>query len=520
MTVAVAREYEITYGTLTVGLGTDYHIPGPIRLDKSFEQGVLAFQVEIASQTKSTFESAISTLEAAFTARRVATTWKLGPTGSQTTILSWSHTSNTGFNSRATCRKAGTVGADSGRSRLYDVEIVVGLPASDASGRRDVSITVDKDAAKRNVVRFSGVWTALSSNSAMAQFVATIDSYCSSIISALSLSNMEQIDQTATRDDQDKVVTFTRTYQELLYDQSLSGRDDTQIVKHVVRFERTTSAPGDSISGTKRLEGFVLSYEGWVDKEQTTDLLTVYDSKVRPFLKSKFASDFSPVAWGIVGETRDFERTENRITATWQIQAVMSGTDYIMSTQTLQIVEAGGTVFTGAWNGGIYSKYADQGFAVRQRRMITNTLRFKTSVPSMQRISTAPIKDGNWYLVGNDSSATLRYIGQSDQQFGVVETTETLTWEYAEEPSEESGGPNTTPTENAPPGGGGGQTGPAPTTVSPDGPNPVIGSGGGVTSGGGSYSPAGGGAATYPPGFLGMPGPSGSVTPGLRTPGS
>lgn len=515
MTVAVAREYEITYGTLTVGLGTDYHIVGPVRVDYSFTEGRMGFQVLIASQTKATFEAAIATMEAGFSARRVATTWKLGPTGSQTTILTWSHTGNTGFNSYATVKKAGTQGADSGRSRLFDVEIVVGRPASDAGGRREVSCAIDYDPARIPTATFSGTWTAIPSTSALATYQAAIAAYCSGILSGFSLSNMELQGETTTPDDQNKIVTFTRTYRQLIANQSSGTLDDSEIVKHTLRFERTTPAPGDSFGSTRRLEGYVAAFDCWVDKEQTTNLLSVYESKIRPYLKSKFATDFHPIAWGVVDESRALVHTENRITATWQIVAAAQGTDFLMSVETVRIVEGAGTIFTPAWEGSIYSKYVDQGHATRQRFTVRSTVRLGDRGTPKQVITSAPLKGAgaNWWIVGNDNAATVKWIGQDDQRFQVTEIQETIIEEYAEIPAE-SGGPTITDPPGPP-------KAPGNDVLTP---SESSGDGGGTGTNTGGPLPGGGGAPNPDAGMLdrfyggGFGGPGGGVATGLRDP--
>lgn len=529
MTAAIFQQNEITYGSYVVGGSQDARIHGPVQIDWGFGGEVLSFRVLVSAATDSAFVTACQALEDAYRARRVNMTWKHGPTGSQVTARTWSHSGNTGFNTTAECRKSGTKGADSNRSRLYDVTLRCEFPADDASGRRDSSMSVDFLPSRQRVVRFAGVWTCLTSGSARSTYNANAPGFFSSALTGLdSGASFEKTAELVQEDDQNKVITFTCEFTEILEQQSSGTLDNANIVRSTVAYTRTTSRPGDSLAETARLEGFVVTFDCWVNKENTTDLATVYESTAKPHLLARLRAQFPIGTLAIIDEQRALLKAENRISATLQIMAHVGGSQLVESTETSGYDEAGGTVFTNAWANGIYKKWRDLGHGTRLR--VVERLLVKIGEHDVQPRINGAEWEGPWALMRWTPRRTIVRMGQSDSQIVVTRIQTMEAWEYSEEPS--TGGGDTV--TGRPSDGGAtpppGSTTPTETGVSPiQEPNPTMTPGGWRTSPllpGGTLKPGTfplplGGGETPPHltgGGFNLPG--GAVDPGIRLPGS
>jgi hypothetical protein len=439
---AVNREFEITYGSFVMGGSTAYQTTGPYRIQRTFESWSISFQLVITETTAAAFATLIGTVEDNLAKRYQRLIVKIG----SSTIVDYNPSTNSGFNTRATCVKAGTEGADTGRSRVYDVTLSTELPATDQSGRRDSSVTIDYTPSRKKTVTVSGVWTAApSSGTGYSNYSAQIGSFCSSALGTVG-GTFELVGENAKWDDANKVVIFSRVYREIVSNQG-NSLDDAAIVEHSIIFRRLTSRPGDTRPGTKRLEGIAISWSSSVDKTNTTDLESVYQGTIRPYVVQKARTLFGLSAVAIVDESHDCDLNENKIIADIQIMATTSGTDYIESRESTRYVEQGGTVFTNAWAGNIYSKWVDQGHGSRQR-IVERTYRRLGEHQARMRLHYAPQADGLFYLVGFESSAQILRLGQDDSILTVTDLHEVETWEYAVEPGGAApipGGPAITP---------------------------------------------------------------------------
>ncbi|HBY62153.1 MAG TPA: hypothetical protein DEH78_20225, partial [Solibacterales bacterium] len=154
----ITRDLVIVYGSTTVGGSTarqidGYHIVGP----KGYASAAVEFSFITTAASQSALATECNTLEAAFRQPRQNLTITLGGN----TILSLSHSGNTGFDASPSIIKAGDP-ADTGLSRHYTVRIDFGMPADNVSTsfRRDSSVTVEYSAARRRRVTISGTYTA------------------------------------------------------------------------------------------------------------------------------------------------------------------------------------------------------------------------------------------------------------------------------------------------------------------------------------------------------------------------
>lgn len=497
MTAAVTRELQIVYGSLTMGGTTDYLIDGKVtqRHESSVEGGsqvTVTWNVLVSGSTAALLKSAASALEAEFQKRFL----NLSVTMGGQTFLSYSHSANTGFNGAPHLEKLDHV-ATTGRSRMYRCSVTFQLPASDNSGRRYSSTSLHKDASNRAVVTISGQYTAEGGSSARENYDSSIAAFQASVISGLG-SNLELVEEEATEDDQDKLLTFRRVLRQILYDQSAAGKDHASVKDHDVVFRMVNPAPGDAVASAgaaRRLKIIDVTYTCSVDSEVTTDLATLWTGTLRDYVLSQ-ANALWPGAVAIVSEDPVYNKTQNTITATLRLHISTSGT--ILEYQvTQQFTRRPNLVTVGKWNGNPRAYYVYPGHAGIERNTIAVMLSRGTT--RLERVQGASYAQGSVDRSGNaggrggigpqtgwiiledvTSKRPLRYgLADLGRTMDVVETTRRITEMWVEAGGEESvstpgsGGndaeapsPGTeiTPGENAPP--------PAPPTPpSPQPPN-------------------------------------------------
>jgi hypothetical protein len=313
----MAREWTITYNGVAVGNGTAYPIDRQVTVTKGFERSSVEFQFIVSNATEATFEGACSTLETAYKGRNAALTVLNG----SSTWLSFSHSANTGFNSRAEILKKDEVG-NSGRSRRYTVRIEFEMPASDASGRRESTVNVDSDAAGIRTVTFSGVWTASGGSAARTLYDAQIDAFCAAALASLTGTYEKVGEPRAEHDFDNKLLYFSRQYRELVYNQGSSGLDDVDVVRDDMVIEKQLSAPGDSENIT-RLAHCVVSYSCWVKKTNTA-LESKWDS-IKGYALSQVQASLGASAIALISERVACHKSTQQITATLEVDAVLSG---------------------------------------------------------------------------------------------------------------------------------------------------------------------------------------------------
>lgn len=366
MAAAVTNPQKLTWGSYEIGGSTERLIVGIHRQQETNTTWSITLDVLIRGSSDAAFAAACAELESEFTKRRQRILWQLG----SATEKDANPTGNLILNSFAQIDKVGTPGADSDRSRLYTVTLGGEKPATDTSGRRDVTMTIEYDGSRIRTVTFSGVWTALTSNGALAQYEAQIASYCSSALGALTPSATFEVTkpERIERDDQDDLVRFTRTYRQVPANQPGGSPDSAAIVDPQVIFSKAQDATGDSGGGkVRRLDVVTARFECEIDITQTTNIKQLWEATVLPWIKSQFVSAWAPSDWGIGIERCDLIPFTNRLVGEVQFHAAINATDVVQSVVTSTFEGETGLVFTGAWNGDPDAFYVDQGKRNRRR---------------------------------------------------------------------------------------------------------------------------------------------------------
>jgi hypothetical protein len=318
---AVTRELSVVYGSTTVGGGTEYLLEFPLSIRKDYIDFEIRFPFVLTATSGADFASQIDAVEDAFREKNN----RVQVLQDGNTLFDANPADNSGFNTTAEISKIGTEGADSGRSRRYEVTIRGQLPADETgkSGRQDSTIELGEDSARRQTVTISGRYTALSSNDARAQYDASIAAYASTVLTAIdSSATFELIDEMTTNDDEDKNLDFVRVYREILYNQSSGTLDDTSIVSDVIRVSRVEDRPGDTpIGNPKRLIQLNCTYTAWIDKTESTDLESKWENTIRGYLVDTVADSIQSGSKAVVVSAPDYNFSENSISATLTIWA-------------------------------------------------------------------------------------------------------------------------------------------------------------------------------------------------------
>ena len=213
------------------------------------------------------------------------------------------HSDNSALNVDARFIKAGG-DYDTGTSRKYTLTIEGQMPADLAgqSGRQSSNVKISTDSSGIRTVTISGVYTAIAGNTALAQHDANVATYTTAVITALG-GTFELVEPiTVDHDDANDIANFTRTFREVIFNQSAGTLDDPEIKSQSIVVSASTTAPGDSPLGTQIAQeiGAPLKTSGsvlrpvqltvqanmHVDKDQTTDLRGLWEGKLRSHLRN------------------------------------------------------------------------------------------------------------------------------------------------------------------------------------------------------------------------------------------
>jgi hypothetical protein len=330
--VLLDRDWKIVYGSVTIGgvaSGTDYHLFRKHELDISYPVAVVEFDVLVTAATDAEYDSRVTALVAEFRTPRQKLEIILG----SQTIYTYDPgaATNTGFDARPSISKPESE-FDTARSVLFRCRVEVDLPAdlSGQAGRREASVKLRTlDSGKRQV-EFVGVYTALSTALARAQYEAQIDTYCDGINTGIDgTATWAQLDtEEAEANDTNKVLSYRRLYEEVIYDESNSATNDTALIGPLLQIEvGEVAAPGGAAdSSTRPGREITLAYRVAVDKD--TDLKTKWDSTIRPYLIEEMRN----LAGGsivLLNLTPRYDPTNNRLTAMARARCY-SGTSRVM----------------------------------------------------------------------------------------------------------------------------------------------------------------------------------------------
>lgn len=316
----MTRLIGITYAGVTVGKDqseTSYELSEVHSFRHSHESVDVEFNVIVSNSTRATFLSAEAALLTAFRTPNQSLVIVLGSATRHTYVPG----SNTGFLSRATIQLQDA----HANTAVYRCAVSLQLPADlqSRAGRREGSVVVEITPAQLKKVRIAGIYTALTSSSATAQYASVVGAWVTTMLGAFS-ETFELTDENYDYDDENKLLKFQRVYEEVYGNQGFNTLDVSGIVKPLLSISRR-------VLGTESPEGvnveipveLTARYSCWVRKNVTTNLRAYYISTIRPAILEHVQT----VAGGpLVLETDEpeFYPHENRVTSSLRLLSISS----------------------------------------------------------------------------------------------------------------------------------------------------------------------------------------------------
>ena len=327
------------------------------------------------------------------------------------------------------------------------------------------------------------------------KFAAQIGAYVLSVLNAIDNTAVwEKIPpDTQTFDQNDKILTFSVTRKRLLFDQSESATDDPSIVDLQVTFTRSIiggrdsalaltsallgGAANDNTAGrpgtsqTARLNRGTITASMGIDHNQTTDLVNIWESTIRPHLIEQLRTILGAGFFSIAEEAPTFDEPNNRINvnilAEWT-----EGRGLIEYMLTTSIDEDTGRRLIPKWTGNRHNKKNFAGPATVIRRIRETFIEAGGALmetaggnrkPSFVVDSEDLSRSNGWVTIRRQLVAESPvFYGTDFDNFQAVSRTFEITQEYIEA---ETGGTTTT----QPGGGAGGGAGGNGFTVTQEG---------------------------------------------------
>ncbi len=290
--MTAARQYSISYQGLAVpgsisGISTTLH--DVHTLSVSSREFSVSYSVLLHGATGGALASASEAFEGTMREPRGDLIVSLNGT----TALDARTSTNAALNVESEVTKAGS-DADTGGSRLYEVTVsgelpwTLDSPGSGMQGLREFGYEVEFTASRQAVLTVNGEYTAQKAASdGRAQYLAQIDNRVTTIISLLG-GTWPAADkpeaETYGPDNEDSIVTFSRTYREIIFGQQVGTLNRPEIMTQSMTVMRDVrGVEFNEVGSAVPLETLRVSYEAEVDKAVTTDLKSLWETVARPW---------------------------------------------------------------------------------------------------------------------------------------------------------------------------------------------------------------------------------------------
>lgn len=417
----------ITYDGLTIGrgqTGTVFHLTDKFSLSLSPEEARLEFEVVLADAVRANVLAAEASLRTAYKEPDARLTINMG----DTIRYDFNPADRSGFLSQPSLELLPTEDQTSNSAR-YRCTVVVQLPADYANlaGRRSASINVSTTPAGRRTVTVSGVYTALSNNSARDQFAAQITAFASEALNSVDSDATWELVGTpvAEEDDFYRLLTFRRTFREVLVDQALGQRSHPDLTEQTLAIRRAEASreATQALGSAAPMVELVVEYQVHVRKG-AGDLRRTYQSVCRPHILAQLSQQASRFV--VTAESVQTFEDERIIQASLSVSAD-PGTEFIWAAVSWSESASYGKILHPLWDGDPLSRDREQGPAAAQRMLLRTTVGYGAPMSLLYPVRLAalhgpPPEMSGWDLVAESRRARDRAIGVDGGQTLVVVT--------------------------------------------------------------------------------------------------
>lgn len=435
--MAITNPFSISYGDFSAGGSSDrFLLHGPYVIDKSYSRLRLVFEVVVVATGASSLQSYSDDLETAFALRDQDFTINIGGSA-------WEYVQGeNALNVTASATKTGNRDTDRGDSRAYTCVVEAELPATDRDGLRDLEVGVTFAPSRQRTVAMRGTYTANDPDSASEAYLSGFDGEAATILTAIGAgAAWELVDEGFTRDRNDHLAQFSRSYVELLASQSSSALDDPAIKDHRISFADKSAHPGDSRAGVHRMRRVEGAYSCALDVEVGTNLQTAFSGTVRPHIVALFRSEFDPQAWTVEQQSVAYDETGKRmsVSITFLYQP-SSAASVVEMSQSVAIREMRTIDYTPTHGENEFAAEADVGWAVRERHWTRTVIVIGSETPKMRLGQRASSGEAGTFSgpIGGESGPDGRHSGNINKSgWNLVANTSQITEQWIGDPSGE-----------------------------------------------------------------------------------
>jgi len=392
----VTRVYEdliekikIEYDTFTMGPTGAYRIIDGWSFNRvRVLEGTVSFRVRVYGADAAALTITCSALEEAMAERRKAL--KITYDGS----LQRDFTTSTTF-----VDQVGQSTSEQGEwfgslTRDYSVTVVVDLPPLNSDGITEKAVSLSYSPSRRVRIEIAAQYNATSASSAKTLMDANFDTYCASVFTSFgeTLSSFNIIDESHSSVPViDNQIEIRRVYEEVLFSETSSALNDTDIIGMTISLEIGKNYPGDfqesaptAGSGTSVVPG--ASVAGAVKRLidirltasmailESVDIMTKYNSSLRDYLidYAKTASGVAIIA--LVREAPTPSEAESTLAISMEFKGAIDGAGQVISSKLeTEISLDDGKLLVGAWDATKFGKYEVDVKAIRERTITTET---------------------------------------------------------------------------------------------------------------------------------------------------
>ena len=340
----ITRSYSVEYGSTVIGGASDKFLlrKRGFGVFENYRKARLTFEVIVTGGSTTAFrDNQIELLDAFRTPRQrlqVKTPDGLRDFNPSSSV-------NTGFDAEPQIELVpGRVNGPLFRN--YRCSVTVSLPAdlSGQAGRRDNDVATNTQSNNRDEIVLRGVYTALTTNDATAQYNAQIATYATSVLPA---GSWQYVRQSITRNDTDKIVTFSRLYREITHNQGNGVADHASVKEQEITISQNeTGATNSFVFGrvAKPYASYSVRYRVIIDKDVTpsTGLKALYDSELKAKMLADIGAQMRAIGGGSLDrDAVDLDLENNVITAIYEYRT-KNGSNVIESRMTKTLISQTG----------------------------------------------------------------------------------------------------------------------------------------------------------------------------------